>query len=141
MSNRTGLGLIKESEGLRLKAYLCPAGIPTIGYGETENVKLGDTCTEEWAETTLEKRYDWFEAGVKKLVTVPLTEGQLGALTSFSYNLGLGSLQHSTLLKLLNSGAPAQQVAEEFGKWNKAAGHELPGLTIRRAAEAKLFLS
>lgn len=139
MSTRAGLELIKEFEGFRANAYLCPAGVPTIGYGETQGVKLGMTTTEPEASAKLEKRYDEFEADVLKNVKVTVTENQLGALVSFAYNLGVGNLQRSTLLKLLNAGNYTG-AANEFGKWNMAAGKVLPGLVRRREAEKQLFL-
>lgn len=139
MSTRAGLELIKEFEGFRANAYLCPAGVPTIGYGETQGVKLGMTTTEPEAAAKLEKRYDEFEAGVLKNVKVTVTENQLGALVSFAYNLGVGNLQRSTLIKLLNAG-DYTGAANEFGKWTMAAGKVLPGLVRRRAAEKALFL-
>jgi lysozyme len=138
-SSRAGLGLVKTSEGCKLTAYLCPAGIPTIGYGRTRGVKLGQSCTQAQADAWVEQEYDEFEAGVRKLVKVPLTANQLGALTSFAYNLGLGNLASSTLLRLLNQGDYAGAAAQ-FARWNKAAGRVLAGLTKRRAAEAALFV-
>jgi lysozyme len=139
-STRAGLGLVKTFEGCKLKAYLCPAGVPTIGYGRTKGVKLGQTITQAQADAWVVEEYDEFEAGVRKLVKVPLTANQLGALTSFAYNLGLGNLKSSTLLKKLNGGDYAGAAAQ-FARWNKAGGVVLAGLTKRRAAEAKLFLA
>ena len=137
--SRAGLGLVKSFEGFREKAYLCPAGVPTIGYGRTLGVKLGQTCTQAQADAWVQEEYDEFEAAVRKLVKVPLTPNQLGALTSFAYNLGVGNLGSSTLLKLLNGGDYAGAAAQ-FARWNKASGKALAGLTKRRAAEAALFL-
>lgn len=137
-SSRAGLGLVKTFEGCKLSAYLCPANVPTIGYGRTRGVKLGQTITQAQADAWLEEEYDEFEAGVRKLVKVPLTANQLGALTSFAYNLGLGNLKASTLLKLLNA-RDYDGAAAQFARWNKAAGRVLAGLTKRRAAEAALF--
>lgn len=137
-SSRAGLGLVKTFEGCKLSAYLCPANIPTIGYGRTRGVKLGQTITQAQADAWLVEEYDEFEAGVRKLVKVPLTANQLGALTSFAYNLGLGNLKSSTLLKLLNA-RDYDGAAAQFARWNKAAGRVLAGLTKRRAAEVALF--
>ena len=135
----TILELIKKYEGLRLKAYLCPAGIPTIGYGHTHNVKLGDVCTQQQADEWLHD--DFMEAigDVKAVVKVPLTDNQLDALGSFVFNLGVRKLIQSTLLKKLNSGN-YEGAAQEFDKWVFAAGNKLDGLIARRAAEKEIFL-
>lgn len=138
-STRAGLSFIKQFEGCELKAYLCPAGVPTIGYGRTKGVKLGDTCSQAQADAWLTQEYDEFEAGVRKLVTVALTANQLGALVSFAYNIGLGALRTSTLLRVLNAG-DYSGAASQFSRWNKAAGRVLAGLSRRRAAEAALFV-
>lgn len=137
---RNALELIKKSEGFAAKTYLCPAGVPTIGYGETLGVKMGMTITEPEASALLEKRYDEFEANVKRLLKVDVSENQLGALTSFAYNLGVGSLQKSTLLAKLNKG-DYQGAADQFPKWVMANGKTLPGLVTRRNAERQLFLT
>ena len=138
-STRAGLSLIKQSEGCKLSAYLCPAGIPTIGYGRTTGVKLGQTIAQAQADAWVVEEYDAFEAKVRRIVTVPLTANQLGALVSFAYNLGVGALASSTLLRLLNAG-DYKGAAAQFAQWNKAGGRVLAGLTKRRAAEAALFL-
>lgn len=132
------LDLIKEFEGCKLKAYLCPAGVPTIGYGRTKGVKVGDTCTQDQADAwALEDMQDAI-ATVKAEVKVPLRDGQFAALASFVYNCGAGNFRRSTLLHLLNSGHYAF-AAEELLKWNKASGVVLPGLTRRRQAEKAVF--
>jgi len=130
--------LVKHFEGLRLQAYLCPAGVPTIGYGHTAGVALGQTITAAQAEQFLAQDLTAAAGQVDKLVTVALNPQQRGALASFVFNLGAGNLKSSTLLKLLNGGDYAG-AAGEFGKWVKAAGKTLPGLVARRAAEAALF--
>jgi lysozyme len=136
---RNGLDLIKKAEGCKLKAYRCPVGVPTIGYGETRGVKMGMTITRQQAEEFLLDSYDEFEAGVRKLVSVDLTENQLGALTSFAYNLGLGNLKNSSLLRFLNQ-SRYNDAANQFLKWTRGGGKVLPGLVTRRAAERELFL-
>lgn len=138
-SSRAGLPLIKQFEGCRLAAYLCPAGVWTIGWGRTTNVKRGDTCTQAQADAWLVAEYDAFEKKVSGLVRVPVTSNQLGALVSFAYNVGVGALGSSTLLRLLNAGDHAGAAAQ-FARWNKAGGKALAGLTKRRAAEAALFV-
>lgn len=140
----TGKDIIKKWEGLRLKAYLCPAGVPTIGYGHTYNVKMGQTISVAQAELFLDHDYQDAEEQVLSLVKVPLTENQLGALTSFVFNLGVGNLRISTLLRKLNQG-DYRGAAEQFGAWNKARVNGvltvLDGLTKRRADEKNLFLT
>jgi lysozyme len=138
-----GLDLIKQFEGLKLEAYLCPAGVPTIGYGQTgPDVKLGNVITESEAEDMLLKEYKHFEAEVKKLVKITINENQLGALTCFAYNVGLGNLKASSLLRLLNEGR-ITLATKEFMKWDKAKVKgvltPLKGLTRRRLAEQALF--
>lgn len=143
--SQKGINLIKKYEGLRLDAYLCPAKVPTIGYGHTgtvdgKPVKIGMVITEKKAEELLRKDLECFENGVCNCVKVPLTQGQFDALVSFSYNLGIGSLQDSTLLKLLNQ-KKYEDAAEQFERWVKAGGRTLEGLVKRRRAEKTLFLS
>lgn len=135
-----GIALIKEYEGLRLGAYLCSAGVLTIGYGHTGGVKEGDLITEQKAEQLLQDDLKKFENGVLRLVRVPLTQNQFDALVSFAFNLGVGNLGKSTLLKMLND-RDYKGAAGQFIRWNKAAGKELAGLTRRRLAESALFLS
>lgn len=135
-----GKSIVKKYEGCKLKAYLCPAGIPTIGYGHTHNVKLGDTCTQQQAEEWLEDDFFYATSDVKAVVKVPLTDNQLDALASFVFNLGVRKLIQSTLLKKLNA-KDYVGAANEFDKWVFAAGKKLNGLIARRAAEKALFLS
>lgn len=132
--------LIKGFEGFSAKAYICPAGKPTIGYGHTGNVRPEDTITKEEAEKLLAKDLEKFESGVKKLVKVPLNDNQFAALVSFAYNVGLGNFDTSTLLKQLNEGH-YDLAADQFLRWTKGGGKELPGLVKRRAAERAVFLT
>lgn len=147
--NDAGLALIKEREGYlmalpdgRCTTYYCPAGKLTIGWGCTEGIKPGDVWTPAQAEAALRRELAKHEAAVMRLVSVNLNENQFSALVSFSYNVGSGNLQKSTLLKKLNKSdyAGAQR---EFLNWNKATVNgkltELRGLAIRRAQEAALF--
>ena len=133
-----GIPIIKQYEGLKLEAYLCPAGIPTICYGHTRGVKLGQKISAAQAEVFLDHDYEEAEDAVKRLITVPLTDNQLGALTSFVFNLGEGRLLGSTLRRKLNSG-DYKGAAAEFDKWVYSGGKKLNGLIARRAAERKLF--
>lgn len=140
-----GLALIKSFEGFRARPYLCPAGVPTIGYGATyypdgKKVTMRDKpVSEADATAMLRSMLVQYENGVERYVQVPITQGQFDALVSFAYNLGLAALKGSTLLRLVNErnfvGAAAQ-----FSRWNKASGKVLPGLTRRREAERKLFV-
>ncbi|WP_374424977.1 lysozyme [Chromobacterium sp.] len=135
-----GVTLVKSSEGLKLVAYKCPAGIWTNGYGHTgPDVTPGQVITQAQADALLARDLSRFETGVTRLVKVPLNQNQFDALVCFSFNLGLGALQGSTLLRLLNAGDYAGAAAQ-FLRWNKAGGKELPGLTRRRAAEQAMFL-
>lgn len=139
--SQKGLNLIKEFEGLELKAYKDSVGVVTIGYGSTgPHVSMGMTITADQAEALLKNDVNRFEKGVMDLVTAPITQNQFDALVSFSFNLGLGNLKASTLLRKLNS-LDYVGAANEFPRWNKAGGKVLAGLTRRREAEKKLFLS
>ena len=139
--SKKGINLIKKYEGCKLESYLCPAQVLTIGYGHTgSDVKRNMKITEQEAEKLLQKDLERFEIGVLKSVKVNLTQNQFDSLVSFSYNCGLGNLQSSTLLKLLNLG-DKQSAAKEFVKWCKANGKVLDGLLKRRLEEQKLFLS
>jgi lysozyme len=140
-STRAGIGLIEQSEGLRLNAYQDSVGVWTIGYGETNGVSPGMSITQAQAIAMLQSRYDIVQNAVLNLVTVPLTQNQLGALVSFTYNVGAGNFGSSTMLRLLNAGQSPQIVAQQFPRWNLAGGKVLPGLVTRRAAEATLFLT
>ena len=142
--SEAGMRLIKESEGCVLKAYPDPAtgGHPwTIGYGHTgSDVTPGKVIDQDEADRLLDEDVDLFERGVKRLVNVDLTQGQFDALVCFAFNLGLGALQQSTLLKLLNAG-DYEGAAKQFQRWDKAGGKVMAGLTKRRQAESELFLA
>ncbi len=138
ITSQKGIDLIKGFEGCRLKAYKCPAGIWTIGYGHTSGVKEGQAITFSQAEEFLKQDLKRFETSVRSLVTVAITQNQFDALVSFCYNLGAGALKTSTLLKKLNNG-DYNGAAEEFDRWVYANGKKLQGLVRRRAAEKELF--
>ena len=133
-----GLALIRQFEGLRLLAYKCAAGVPSIGYGHTRTAKMGQSITHERAEELLREDVARFEAAVSRLVKVPLTQGQHDALVSFAFNLGAKALEKSTLLRLLNAG-DYSGTAAQFDRWVYASGKKLSGLVKRRAAERALF--
>lgn len=144
--NAAGAAIIKEFEGLRLTAYLCPAGVWTIGWGHTgPDVKPGLVITHERAEELFADDLQEFEAGVARLAPVA-SDNQFSALVSFAFNVGLDEdgdslaegLGDSTLLRKHNAG-DFEGAAREFAKWNTAKGHVLPGLSRRRAMEAALY--
>lgn len=133
-----GLALIKQYEGLALKAYVCPAGVVTVGYGSTgPHVRMGMAITHAEADALLRKDLERFERGVSAIAG-EMTPGQFSALVSFAFNLGLEALKESTLLRLHKEGDHAG-ATEQFGRWNKAGGRVLNGLTKRRAAERRLY--
>ena len=144
--NKAGIDLIKSFEGLFLKPYLDPIQIPTIGYGtiQYENgnkVTMKDPAiTEARAVELLQWEVDMKAAAVEKMCKVQLNDNEFAALSSFSYNVGSSALEKSTLMKLLNAGTDRAAVADQFLRWDKAGGKQLPGLTRRRQAERSLFL-
>ena len=137
-TSKEGISLLKKFAGCKLEAYLDAVDVPTIAYGRTKEVQMGDTCTQQQAEDWLEEELVEYEGYVEKAVTVPLEQNQFDALVSWTYNLGPSNLNKSTALKLLNmseyDGVPAQ-----LKRWNKAGGKVLDGLVRRREAEALLF--
>ena len=135
-----GLSLIKKFEGCKLEAYKCSAGVWTIGYGHTTGVKEGDVCTQEEAEKLLRGDIFKFEEYVQDSVKVDLDQSQFDALVCWTYNLGVGNLRSSTMLKKLNEG-DYKSVPFEMRRWNKAGGKTLDGLIRRRQAESLLFES
>ena len=139
--------LIKQFEGLKLKPYLCPASIPTIGFGNTyypdgTKVKLTDpSITQDKAEELLKFLLVTYEKAVDSFCRDDISQGNFDALVAFSYNVGIGALQKSTLIKKVNANPKDVTIADEFLKWNKAKGTVLKGLTKRRQAEANLYFS
>lgn len=133
-----GEALIKKAEALALKAYKKGNDVPTIGWGHTLNVRLGDTCTEAQAQQWFDEDTAVARIAVANAVIVPLNQNQFDALVSFAFNLGGKSLRTSTLLRLLNSGE-YEGTAAEFNKWVYSHGVKLNGLVTRRAAESALF--
>ncbi len=129
---------LKEFEGFRSEAYLDAAGVPTVGYGHTKNVKLGDHITEYCArEYLLQDLYETEQA--VNALNVAKTPGQFDALVSFAYNLGIGHLKSSTLLKVIREGGSKLQITREFKRWVYAGGKPMRGLVLRREWEAKRF--
>jgi len=136
--SNTGIELIKHFEGCELEAYLCAAGVPTIGYGHIKDVNMGDTITQAEAEAMLVHELEEYENYINTLVTVPLSQNQFDAMVSWVFNLGAGNLKSSTLLTVLNM-EDYNEVPAQIMRWNKAGGKVLEGLTRRRQAEADLF--
>jgi len=136
--NTHGLDFIKQWEGMRLEAYKCSAGVWTIGYGHTRTARPGLHITREKAEALLIEDLRVFEAAVDDAVMVPLTNNQFAALVSWTFNVGVGAMRQSTLVKRLNDGDYAS-VPAQLARWNKVKGKPNTGLANRRAAEAGLW--
>lgn len=138
--SETGLTVLKHYEGCELQAYQDSVGVWTIGYGDTENVLPGMVITRQEAEDRLERRLARdFEPGVRAAITVGMRQEQFDAMVCLAYNIGVGAFTGSTLVKLFNAGDIAL-AADQFPRWDKAAGKSLKGLRRRRAAERALFL-
>ena len=136
--SQEGLALIKKFEGCRLKAYRCSANVLTIGYGHTGGVKEDDTISQPEADELLENDIAKFEEYVSDNVIVELKQYQFDALVAWTFNLGVGNLRNSTMLKKLNE-ADYDSIPFEMRRWNKACGKTLDGLIRRRKAEGLLF--
>lgn len=144
-------------EGVRSKPYQCPALLWTVGVGHVidpqhAKVPMADrkqlpipagwdrVLSNDEIMDILKKDLNRFEQGVERLIKVPLTQGQFDALVSFSFNVGLGNLQNSTLRMKVNRG-DFEGASEQFLVWTKAGGKVLKGLVTRRTDEQALFLS
>ena len=144
--NDRGIEMVKSFEGLALRPYVCAGGVNSVGYGATRssnsrpfNLDM-EPITKAEAETLLIRDLDSSEGWVSRLIKTALTENQYSALTSFTFNVGAGALQRSTLRMKLNRGE-YQNAADGFPKWRIAGGRILAGLVRRRAAEQALFLA
>ena len=137
---KPGLDLIKRFEGFSSRSYICPAGHPTIGYGHLVRAdeSFEEGVSKEEAEALLRRDTASAERSVLRLINVPLTDGQFDALVSFTFNLGGGALQRSTLRRKINRKAH-DEVPAEFRRWVFAGGRRLKGLVRRREAEAVLY--
>ena len=143
-TSQQGLELIKHYEGLRLNPYRCPAGLWTVGYGHL--IGNGSVLPDSWnrtfsvaeANALLVTDVIRFERGVTRYCPVKLTQGVFDSLVSFSFNLGLGTLQRSSLRQKINRG-DIEGAKEVLLKYNKAGGIISRGLTLRRVSESKLF--
>lgn len=144
-TSNKGLDVIKSFEGLKLTPYACPAGIPTIGYGNTfyedgKKVTLADSpINESRANTLLAHTLIKFEQYVDSYCIDTINQHQFDALVSFCYNVGPANLKVSTLLKKVNVNPNDPTIYDEFLKWTKAGGKTLKGLVKRRTAEAELY--
>lgn len=138
-----GLAIIKHYEGFRSKKYICPAGLPTIGYGTVidtpeEQWLHNATITEAQATELLKKDVAIAEAAVNKLAK-GVNQDKFDALVCFTYNCGGKALQNSTLLRKVNANPNDPTIKDEFLKWNRGGGRVLAGLTKRRTSEAELY--
>jgi lysozyme len=145
--SKKGLDLIKKFEGLKLKPYLCSAGVPTIGYGNTlyengKKVSLKDTIiTEQRATELLSNSLKNLEQHVDSFCRDDINQNQFDALVSFAFNLGPYNLKSSTLLKKVNKNPNDPTIRDEFMRWTKTGGKVLKGLVERRKCEADLYFS
>ena len=130
---------IKAHEGYRSRAYRCPAGVWTCGYGHTKGVTAKTTCDEAKAEAWLLKDLAPVEAFCNAIKNVD-TQGKFDAVVDFAYNVGLGNLRQSTLLKRIQAGAKAKEVCAELKKWVYANGRKLKGLVTRREWECERWM-
>ena len=128
---------IATHEGYRGEAYLDAAGIPTIGYGETAGVKMGDRITPERALVQLLTSTEKHADAIRQCIKVPLYQHEFDAYVSLSYNIGAGAFCRSTLVKKLNTG-DYDGACEEIRRWNRAGGKVLPGLVKRRETEYRM---
>ena len=144
--NERGIEMVKSFEGISTKPYLCPASVWTVGYGATVGSDGRpidpdmEPISEAEAEALLVRDLESSEGWVSRLIKTALTENQYSALTSFTFNVGAGALQRSTLRMKLNR-SEYQGAADEFPKWRIAGGRILAGLVRRRVAERALFLA
>jgi lysozyme len=146
--NQAGIDLIKRWESFRSRPYICPAGIPTIGYGTItypngrkvtmQDKPITDAVATEYLMHYIEKH---IYPGLNAALQVRLHDNRYAALCSFIYNLGIGAFRRSTLLKVINAAPGAPGIRDEFMKWNKAGGKVLPGLVNRRRSEADLYFT
>jgi lysozyme len=146
-TSEKGINLIKKYEGFSAKPYLCPAKIPTIGYGATfypngKKVTMSDKqITEVEATELLKNMLTRFEQYVDSFCIDTLTQNQFDALVSFCYNVGPTNLKNSTLLKKVNNNPNDETINDEFMKWTRGGGKVLKGLVTRRKSESELYFS
>ena len=138
-TSQKGIDLIKEFEGCMLKAYKCPAGVWTIGYGTTQGVKPNMVITQAQAETFLKRDIKPVERFLNSM-GINYTQGQFDALTSWIYNLGIGSFKSSTMYKYIVAKRKDVEITDQMVRWVNSGGKPLLGLKRRRVAEANMFL-
>lgn len=139
-TSKQGIELIKRYEGLRLEAYVCPAGVATIGWGHTKGVKAGMVIDLAEAERLLADDIAIAERCVN-CDADKLNQNQFDALVSFVFNVGVSAYRNSTLRKMVLAKPDNPAMADEFGKWKYADRKILPGLVRRRKAESELYFS
>lgn len=138
--SKKGIEFIIKEEGEILTAYICPAGVWTIGVGHTgADVKPEMKITKEQSRELLKSDLVRFESSVNRNVKVNLTQNKFDALVSFAFNVGTGNFETSTLLKKINTSAPIEEIEEQFRRWIHAGKKVLPGLKARREREIKLY--
>lgn len=138
--SKQGIDLIKRFEGCELKAYKDIVGVWTIGFGFTKGVKPGDTMTMAECERRLTDELREYEAGVLNACAVYPTQNQFDALVSFAWNVGIGGMANSSVIRNHNK-KDTLNAMKSFALWNKAGGKVVQGLVNRRAAEAALYFS
>jgi lysozyme len=142
--NAEGYALLKKFEGCVLKAYKCPAGVWTIGFGNTfyedgTKVKEGDVITQQRADELAKNVVDKFAVSIRAMIKQPLNENQFSACVSLAYNIGTGGFKKSSVLRKLNVNPTDPTIADSFRLWNKGGGVILKGLVRRREAEIALY--
>jgi lysozyme len=154
-ADKVGIDFIHSFEGCSLKPYLCPANVPTIGWGNTfypngKKVTMKDKeITQEEADNLFLFTLSMFEKDVTSLIKSTVNQNQFNALLSFAYNVGTDidtddipeGLGDSTLLKMVNQAPNNPAIIYEFQKWVRANGIIMPGLVRRRKAESQLYFS
>lgn len=138
-TSNQGKNLIKEAEGLRLDAYRCPAGVPTIGWGHTKGVRMGQHITVQMAEDMLLEDIGPIERLLNGM-RINFRQEQFDALVSWIFNLGAGNFKSSTMYKRILENAGDEEITDQLIKWTYSGKQQLPGLMKRRVAEANLFI-
>ena len=133
------IDFIKKAEGCSLIAYKCPAGVLTIGYGHTKDVKSGDKITQYQAEQFLREDLAPAEAIASKTKRVTVSQGRFDAVVDFIYNCGAANWNSSTLKKYIQQGQETWKIQEQFLRWVNAKGVKQGGLVTRRIWEANRF--
>ena len=137
-TSNKGIELIKQHECFRARAYKCPAGVWTIGYGHTRGVNNGDVITKEQGERFLIQDLQTAEREVNSH-GLTFNQNQFDALVSFVFNVGSGNFSRSTLLRKLKVNSNDATISYEFSRWKHGGGKVLPGLVKRRKEEAELY--